>query len=247
LRLADSALIGVEALIRWRHPQRGLLAPAAFMPVVNSSALSDPVASWVMRTACRQAADWERLGHRLRVAINLAPSLIQSGRLYDLLETVLAETHVSPSCVEVEVTEDILLADADAAVQLFRKVRQLGIRIVFDDFCTGYASLSYLRAFPLDGLKVDRSFVSNLRANATDAVIVKSTVALAKHLGLTVVAEGIEDEATAQLLAQMGCDEGQGYLFSAPVPVGEINEMYKLVALRRVGSETGHTTAVVAA
>jgi diguanylate cyclase (GGDEF)-like protein/PAS domain S-box-containing protein len=247
VRLEDNALIGAEALIRWRHPQRGLLSPAEFMPVVNGSALSDPVACWVMRTACQQGALWQHMGHRLRVAINLAPSLIHSGLLFDLLETVLAETQVSPSSVEVEVTEDILLADADAAVQLFRKVRQLGVRIVFDDFCTGYASLSYLRAFPLDGLKIDRSFVSNLRANATDAVIVKSTVTLAKHLGLTVVAEGIEDDATARLLAQMGCDEGQGYLFGAPVSVGEMNERYGFLHSQRTAGEAIELAAVAAA
>lgn len=247
VRLEDNALIGAEALIRWRHPQRGLLSPAEFMPVVNSSALSDPVACWVMRTACRQGALWERSGHRLRIAVNLAPSLIHSGLLFELLETVLAETQVSPSSVEVEVTEDILLANADAALQLFRKVQQLGIRIVFDDFGTGYASLSYLRAFPLDGLKIDRSFVSNLRANSTDAVIVKSTVTLAKHLGLTVVAEGIEDDVTSRLLAEMGCDEGQGYLFGAPVPAVQMNERYGLLSSHRIGAEANRPNAVAAA
>jgi diguanylate cyclase (GGDEF)-like protein/PAS domain S-box-containing protein len=219
--LADHSILGAEALIRWRHPQRGLVAPGEFIPIVNSSPLSDKVALWVLNTACSQAAAWERDGLPLRVGINLSPSLLESGALVHNVETALARTGVSPALIELEVTEDILLSNADAALQAFRSVQALGVRIVFDDFGTGYGSLSYLKAFPLDGLKVDRSFVSGLRKSSEDAAIVSCTVALAGMLGMSVIAEGIEDDETALLLKTMGCQEGQGYFFGKPMPAHE--------------------------
>jgi EAL domain-containing protein (putative c-di-GMP-specific phosphodiesterase class I) len=218
VRLADGGLIGAEALIRWRHPVRGLVSPAEFMPVVNISSISDRIAGWVLQTACRQARAWEQAGHKVRVGINLSPSQLRSNDLATSVAEMLEITGLTPALLELEVTEDILLVDEDKVLDIFRRIQQLGTRIVFDDFGTGYGSLSYLKKFPLDGLKIDRSFVFELLADSDDAAIVGSTIGLSKQLGLSVIAEGIENRATADLLVRMGCEEGQGYYFGRPMP-----------------------------
>jgi diguanylate cyclase (GGDEF)-like protein/PAS domain S-box-containing protein len=218
VRLLDGGLIGAEALIRWRHPVRGLIAPAEFMPVVNTSPISDRIGGWVLATACRQAREWEQAGHKVRIGINLSPSQLRSGDLAAVVAEVLDLTGLTPSLLELEVTEDILLADEDRVRDIFSRIQQLGARIVFDDFGTGYGSLSYLKKFPLDGLKIDRSFVFDLLSDPDDAAIVGSTIGLSRQLGLAVIAEGIENRATADLLASMGCEEGQGYFFGRPMP-----------------------------
>lgn len=228
LHLADNRLIGAEALIRWRHPVRGLVSPAEFMPVVNTSPLSDRVAEWVLETACAQAAAWARAGHRLRIGVNLSPSQFQSGDLANSVAQALARTGLDPTSLELEVTEDILLHDEKGALDTFLKIQELGARIVFDDFGTGFASLSYLKKFPLDGLKIDRSFVLGLLGNPDDAAIVSSTIGLSKQLGLSVIAEGIENQATADLLVRMGCEEGQGYCFGKPMPALDFEKQFML-------------------
>jgi len=224
--LIDGRLTGAEALIRWRHPERGLVSPADFMPVVNTSPISARVAFWVMETACRQALLWQRAGHNIRVSVNLSASQLQSGDLVSTLVTMLRRTGCPASLLELEVTEDILIVDDEKALEIFRRIQDLGIRIVFDDFGTGYASLSYLKKFPLDGLKIDKYFVHGLKADADDAAIVGSTISLSKVLGLSVIAEGIEDRATADLLASLGCEQGQGYYFGRPVPAAEFEKTF---------------------
>jgi diguanylate cyclase (GGDEF)-like protein len=228
VRLGDAGLIGAEALIRWRHPARGLVSPADFMPTVNASPIADLIAAWVMRTACAQARAWEMAGQHVRIGVNLSPSQLQSGDLARTVKDVLAVTGLTPSLLELEVTEDILVVDAQSALDIFLQIQNLGVRIVFDDFGTGYASLSYLKKFPLDGLKIDRSFVMELRAGSDDAAIVDSTIRLSKQLGLSVIAEGIENRATAELLASMGCEEGQGYYFGRPMPAAEFEQKFLL-------------------
>ena len=221
VHLADGRLSGAEALIRWRHPERGLVPPMQFMPVVNSSAISEKIGVWVMETACLQALQWELAGHGVRVGINLSPSQLQSGDLAKSVSDMLEATGLSPGLLEIEVTEDILLQDEARVLETFQRIQQLGVRVVFDDFGTGYASLSYLKKFPLDGLKIDKSFVFELLTDSDDAAIVNSTVGLSKQLGLSVIAEGIESRASADLLLAMGCEEGQGYFFGKPMPVRE--------------------------
>jgi diguanylate cyclase (GGDEF)-like protein len=217
VRLVDGGLIGAEALIRWRHPRRGLITPQQFMPVVNTSSISDRIAAWVLETACRQARAWEEAGHRIRIGVNLSPSQLQ-GDLAGSVADVLQATGLSPSLLELEVTENILLVDEQRVLDTFLRIQELGVRVVFDDFGTGYASLSYLKKFPLDGLKIDRSFVLGLLGDSDDAAIVGSTISLSRQLGLSVIAEGIENEASAELLIRMGCEEGQGYFFGRPMP-----------------------------
>jgi diguanylate cyclase (GGDEF)-like protein/PAS domain S-box-containing protein len=226
LHLADGSLIGAEALIRWRHPLRGLVSPAEFMSVVNTSPISDRIAEWVLHTACTKAAEWERAGHKLRIGVNLSPSQFQPGVLATLVAHTLTRTGLSPTSLELEVTEDILLHDEQGALDTFLKIQELGVRIVFDDFGTGFASLSYLKKFPLDGLKIDRSFVFGLLGNPDDAAIVSSTIGLSKQLGLSVIAEGIENRATADFLVSMGCEEGQGYFFGRPMPASDFEARF---------------------
>jgi diguanylate cyclase (GGDEF)-like protein/PAS domain S-box-containing protein len=224
--LDSGALKGAEALILWRHPVRGLVSPAEFMPVVNTSWISEPISAWVLGTACRQARLWEQAGRAVRIGVNLSPSQLHSDDLAKSVAAVLAATGLTASLLELEVTENILLLDEQRVLATFERIQQLGVRVVFDDFGTGYASLSYLKKFPLDGLKIDRSFVRDLLANSDDAAIVSSTIALSHQLGLSVIAEGIEDSATADALVAMGCEEGQGYFFGRPVHAAEFESRF---------------------
>jgi predicted signal transduction protein with EAL and GGDEF domain len=232
VHLVDGNLLGAEALIRWRHPERGLLSPGLFMPVVNSLPISERIAGWVMQSACEQARKWEIAGRGVRVGINLSPSQLRSGDLAQAVSDVLDKTGLTPSLLELEVTEDIILHDEAKVLDTFERIQKLGVRIVFDDFGTGYASLSYLKKFPLDGLKIDRSFVMDLLSDLDDTAIVSSTVSLSRQLGLSVIAEGIESRAIADLLLRMGCEEGQGYFFGKPMPASEFEARF--IAMREV-------------
>ncbi|MET0970789.1 MAG: EAL domain-containing protein [Tardiphaga sp.] len=225
--LRDGRVIGAEALIRWHHPSRGLVPPMKFMPIANASTISNQLAAWVLYTACQQGARWMGQGHRLRIGVNLSPSQFSSTTdLADDVAVVLASTGLPAELLELEVTEDILLDDASRVLSTFRQIQNMGVRLVFDDFGTGYGSLSYLKAFPLDGLKIDRSFVTDLATSHADASIVRSTIDLSAELGLSVIAEGIEDGATADLLAAMGCSEGQGYHFGKPVSATDFTSRF---------------------
>ena len=215
--LDDDSLVGAEALIRWQHPYRGLLGPSEFMDIVKTSPLSDPISSWVMQTACKQASRWHAQGFDMSVAVNLAPSQVRAKDLAADVENMLEDTGCPASRLELEVTEDILIDDENS-LETFRKIKDLGVHVLLDDFGTGYASLSYLKKFPLTGLKIDQSFVRQLRLDMEDAAIVSSVVGLSTLLGLSVVAEGIEDRSTANLLLRMGCKLGQGYYFGEPMP-----------------------------
>ena len=195
------------------------------MPVVNASPISDRVGAWVLETACKQASSWEQNGQKVRVGVNLSPSQLQND-LVDAVAGVLARTGLTPSLLELEMTEDILLVNAGQVLDIILGIQQLGVRIVFDDFGTGYASLSYLKEFPLNGLKIDRSFVRELLADPADMAIVGSTINLSRQLNLSVIAEGIEDRGTADLLASMGCEEGQGYFFGRPMPASAFEDQF---------------------
>jgi diguanylate cyclase (GGDEF)-like protein/PAS domain S-box-containing protein len=226
VNLKDGRLVGAEALIRWRHPDRGFVLPADFMPVANACSISDRIALWVMETACGQGRLWQQMGHDLRIGINLSPSQLPSGDLAAMVGTALRKTGFAPSLLELEVTENILLGDDDRALKTFRQIQDLGVGIAFDDFGTGYASLTYLKKFPIDRLKIDQSFVRDLRADSYDAAIVQSTISLSKQLNLSIIAEGIEDRATADLLRGMGCEEGQGHYFGHAMRAAEFERRF---------------------
>jgi diguanylate cyclase (GGDEF)-like protein len=219
--LGTGHLVGAEALIRWRHPHRGLILPDQFMPVVNASSISDQICLWALRTACKQGRRWEEQGFALRIGVNLAPSQFLTDDLPGIVAAVLNETGLSSHLLELEVTENILLDDDARALAIFQQIQALGVHVAFDDFGTGYASLTYLKKFPLDRLKIDKSFVLKMKSNSDDMAIVGATLAMAHLLGLSVIAEGVEDEATAQLLAQKGCSEGQGYFFGRPMAASD--------------------------
>ena len=224
--LETGRLVGAEALIRWRHPERGVVLPNDFMPVVNGSSISDGIALWVLETVCRQGHLWQQKGFDIRLSVNLSPSQFQSGDLAAIVEAVLRDTGFSSSLLELEVTEGILLEDDERALAIFDRLQDLGVGIAFDDFGTGFASLTYLKKFPLDRLKIDKSFVQDLRADSDDMAIVGATIGLGKLLGLSVIAEGIEDRATADLLGSKGCEEGQGYYFGRPMPAAEFEQRF---------------------
>ena len=216
---------GIESATRLsaKRSFAGVIPSAAWSRRRNSCPSSTPLRFRTasrpgLQIACRQARIWERSGHSVRVGVNLSPSQFQSGDLATSVAEVLEVTGLTASLLELEVTEDILLLDEERVLDTFRRIRALGVRIVFDDFGTGYASLSYLKKFPLDGLKIDRSFVLELLAGSGDAAIVGCTIGLSRQLGLSVIAEGIENRATADLLMSMGCEDGQGYYFGKPSP-----------------------------
>ncbi|WP_147082503.1 EAL domain-containing protein [Methylobacterium haplocladii] len=215
--LRSSKVIGAEALIRWHHPQRGYVSPGAFMPVVATTSLAEGVSAWVMETAFRQTAAWHRAGHSVRVGINLSQCQFSVGDLVAEVERLLVACQVPPELIELEVTEDIILDKFQQANAVFSAIRAKNIKIAFDDFGTGYGSLTYLKKFSLDTIKIDQTFVKNFILDADDAAIVKATIQLGHSLGLSVIAEGIEDRDTWYALRDLGCDQGQGYHFGKPV------------------------------
>jgi EAL domain-containing protein (putative c-di-GMP-specific phosphodiesterase class I) len=179
-----------------------------------------------MQSACRQGRLWQQMGHDIRISVNLSPSQFKSGDLAATVESVLRDTGFSPTLLELEVTENILLEDDERALEIFRRIQALGVGIAFDDFGTGYASLAYLKKFPLDRIKIDKSFVLKIQADSNDMAIVGATLSLGNLLGLSVIAEGIEDRATADLLRSKGCNEGQGYYFGRPMLAAEFEQRF---------------------
>jgi len=216
--------VGVEALVRWEHPTRGLLGPAEFLPLAEVHGLMGALTDTVLTQAVAQAAAWRRQGHRLRVSVNLSASNLLDTGLPQRVAELLATHGVPPSAIALEVTESVLLSDPDRSLAVVAALAALGTTVSIDDFGTGYASLTYLRELPVGELKLDRSFTADLLTDARAAAIVASTIGLAHQLGLRVVAEGVEDDATLADLRLLGCDESQGYLHARPLPAGELTE-----------------------
>jgi EAL domain-containing protein (putative c-di-GMP-specific phosphodiesterase class I) len=224
--LRTGRIVGAEALIRWRHPERGIVAPGEFMPVVNTTSLAEDFSAWVMVTAFRQAASWFRAGHRVRVGINLSQVQFDTGDLVATVDALLHDNRLPPELIELEITEDIILEDSRKIGLLLAELRRRAISVAFDDFGTGYGSLTYLKRFPIDTIKIDQTFVRTLAPDTDDASIVRTTIDLGRALGLSVIAEGIETEATLKILREWGCDEGQGYFFSKPVPAEALEKQF---------------------
>ncbi|MFE1600471.1 putative bifunctional diguanylate cyclase/phosphodiesterase [Methylobacterium sp. ID0610] len=222
VRLRDRAVVGAEALLRWRHPEHGILNPAEFLPAVDGSRHAAAVGRWVLRKACAQAAAWRAAGAEgLRISINLFSAQFYAEDLVDEVRRALAEADLPGSALELEITETIVLGHDDALLAPLHALREMGVGLAFDDFGTGYASLSLLKRFPLTRLKIDRSFVQHLDASAQDQAIVGTVLMLGRSLDLAVIAEGVETEAACRQLIGRGCEEGQGYLFGRPVPAEE--------------------------
>jgi|HubBroStandDraft_1064217.scaffolds.fasta_scaffold00219_3 diguanylate cyclase (GGDEF)-like protein len=204
-----------EALIRWRHPQRGLLPPAAFIAIADECGLLDDIGEWVLFEACRQAKEWQSAGlPRLRVAVNLAPSQFRLTNLVDQIRRALEAAALDPQLLEVELTESAVMSDAEESIVILEAISSMGVLVSVDDFGTGYSSMSYLRRFPIDKLKIDRCFVEDMTRRTEDASIVRAIISLAHSLHLKVIAEGVETSEQLELLTQLGCDQYQGFYFS---------------------------------
>ncbi len=226
LTLLDDRLEAAEALVRWRHPQQGLVAPAQFIPLAEETGLIIPLGEFVLREACRQAREWQRSGLAdIRISVNLSVKQLRQGNFVSLVRQVLEETGLPASMLELELTESQLLDDIDNAINISRQLRALGIKLAIDDFGTGYSSLSYLKRFPVDYVKIDRTFICELEHSAEDAAIVRAIIAMAHNLELQVVAEGVETQAQMDFLKDQRCDEIQGYLVSRPVPAAQLAEL----------------------
>ncbi|MDP3031687.1 MAG: EAL domain-containing protein [Rhodocyclaceae bacterium] len=216
---ADGRICGFEALLRWRHPLRGMVSPAEFIPVAEESGLIEPIGAWVLDTACRQLAAWRVDGVKgLRMAVNLSARQLHAADLVLQVQALLDRHGILPGELEIEVTESVAMSDPEQGIERLRALRALGITLAIDDFGTGYSSLAYLKLLPIHVLKIDRAFVRDVETNANDTAICAATVALAHTLGLKVVAEGIETEAQRHVLIGQGCDYLQGYLFGWPAP-----------------------------
>ena len=218
LDLASGAVVGMEALLRWEHPQLGRIAPASFISLAEEMGLITPIGDWVLRTACAQARAWQLAGHgALRLAVNLSARQFKQKNLLHAVAQALAETGLDAAHLELELTESMVMHDVEQATVIMGNLKALGVQLSIDDFGTGYSSLAYLRHFPIDVLKIDKSFVSDITHSTDDAAIVHAIISLAHSLRLKVIAEGVETAQQLAFLRQHGCDQMQGYLFSRPL------------------------------
>jgi diguanylate cyclase (GGDEF)-like protein len=220
--LATNEPCGVEALVRWHHPQHGLVSPDRFIPLAEETGLIDPLGKWILQTACAAAANWP--GH-LKIAINLSPAQFRKGDLVEVITGALARSGLSADRLELEVTESVLLQKSEANLAILHAIKRLGVSIVLDDFGTGYSSLSYLRLFPFDKIKIEQSFVQELPSRADCAAIVCAITGLARSLDIVTTAEGVETEEQLALVRSAGCNQVQGYLFSRPCPAAALDWM----------------------
>jgi diguanylate cyclase (GGDEF)-like protein len=223
--LGTGCMVGMEALVRWNHPERGLVPPLEFIGLAEETGLILPIGAWVIRTACEQCLAWQKLGYgKIRMAVNLSVRQFEQPDLIEYIETVLADTGLEPHLLEIELTESLVMHDVNRSIEVLRQLKSLGLQMSVDDFGTGYSSLAYLKRFPIDLLKIDQSFVRDI-GTADDAAIVKAILAMAHSLGMRVIAEGVETEAQCDFLRLNMCDEIQGYLFSRPLSSEKIDEL----------------------
>jgi diguanylate cyclase (GGDEF)-like protein len=222
LSLQDNSITGCEALLRWRHPQRGMISPADFIPIAEETGLINQLGEWVLTTACSEAATWPE---PIRLAVNVSPVQFKSGTLALKVIAALAASGLAADRLELEITEAVLIRDDDAALAILHQLRDIGVRIALDDFGTGYSSLSYLQRFPFDKIKIDRCFITDLASPEGSSSIIHAVVTIAADRHMTTTAEGVETEQQRELLRALGCSEMQGYLFSAPKPAADIRPL----------------------
>ena len=230
ISLESGYLSGFEALIRWQHPERGMISPAEFIPIAESNGQIVPMTNWILSEACGQLSRWRwrsAVNRSLIISVNLSSKHFTQPDLVEQVKLTLEETGLDPRCLKLELTESAVMENAQAATEALLSLRQLGIQLSIDDFGTGYSSLSYLHKFPIDTLKIDRSFVSRMGENGENTEIVRTILTLAENLGLDVIAEGVETVDQLEKLRQYGCRYAQGFLFAKPMPVGEIDEKMK--------------------
>ncbi|WP_075293388.1 putative bifunctional diguanylate cyclase/phosphodiesterase, partial [Pararhizobium arenae] len=222
VNLPSKEITGFEALIRWRHPERGLLSPSAFLPALEQSALALEIGWWTLEEACRTASRLNSAGGSLKVSVNLFPTQFRALNLCDRVQNSMDEYGIKPEWLELEVTEQVALLDDEKAFRTLTALREIGVGVAFDDFGTGYASLSSLQRFPITTLKIDRGFVEELGSSASDAAITRALIGMSKDMGLNTIAEGIETEVQENVLLGMGCPSGQGYRYGRPMDEDDI-------------------------
>jgi EAL domain-containing protein (putative c-di-GMP-specific phosphodiesterase class I) len=221
--LNSSQLMGVEALIRWSHPEQGLIYPNRFIPLAEATGQIVPIGEWVVREACRQAKAWQNQGFEpVRVAVNLSSLQFKRGDVIKMITDLTEEHALDPSYIELELTETILLQDVEYVLDIVKKFKSLRFTLAIDDFGTGYSSLAYLKRFRVDKLKIDQSFIRNLELDRHDLAIVRSIIQLANGFDMLTIAEGVETQAQLEILRREGCHEGQGYYFSHPLPAEQV-------------------------
>jgi diguanylate cyclase (GGDEF)-like protein len=236
LDLRTNRVSGAEALVRWRHPELGLVPPMEFIPMAEETGLIVPIGEWVLRTACAQAAAWARDGlDGIRIAVNLSRCQLREQGLPALIERIIHDTGVAPAQLQLEITESAVMRDPDLAVSIMREIKARGLHLAIDDFGTGYSSLSQLKRFPIDALKIDRSFIKDIPSDRDSMAIARAIAAMGGSLELMVIAEGIETERQLEFVREHGCHEAQGYLFSRPIPVKEFSDYLA----RHAGRATG--------
>jgi diguanylate cyclase (GGDEF)-like protein/PAS domain S-box-containing protein len=224
--LVTGRTIGVEALVRWNDPERGIVLPASFIPIAEETRLILPLGEWVLRTACKQMKEWQDGGAGpIRIAVNLSARQFQQHDLVDMVRSALEESKLSPSSLELEITETTAMQNAEATVETLHALRELGVSISIDDFGMGYSSLNYLRRFPITGVKIDRAFVSDVMVSDGDAAIVSAVIGMARNLRLRVIAEGVETAEQFAFLRSRDCDEAQGFYFSRPLPADDVTRI----------------------
>jgi EAL domain-containing protein (putative c-di-GMP-specific phosphodiesterase class I) len=228
VRADNEKITGMEALVRWQHPELGLVPPAEFIPIAEDTGLIAPLGEWVLRTACAQNSAWQKAGlEPLRVSVNLSLRQFQQTDLIEMVKRALLETGLNPGCLELELTESSMMHDAAHAIETLRQLREIGIKISIDDFGSGYSSLSYLKHLPIDVLKIDRLFVRDMTTDPNNAAIVMAIITLAHNLNLKAIAEGVETAEQWVLLRRLNCDEIQGYLFSKPLPAEAFERLFR--------------------
>jgi len=225
----DARPVGVEALIRWMHPERGLVPPMEFIPLAEEIRLIVPIGKWVLETACAQLKAWEStdIANALSIAINVSAYHFQQSNFVDELKTITNHYGVSPNKLKLELTESIVLGDLQDAIVKMEQLKALGFILSMDDFGTGYSSLSYLRRLPFNQLKMDRSFIMNALENANDSFLIQMVTSMAEQFGMDVIAEGVETEQQQQHLIKLGCKAFQGYFFGRPMPINELEAVLK--------------------
>jgi diguanylate cyclase (GGDEF)-like protein len=237
LDLATNEIVGVEALIRWNHPRRGLIRPGEFIGLAEEIGLIAPMTAWVLRTACRQNRVWRDRGFTgMQMSVNLSPVQFRERGVELMIERVLRESGLAPTALDIELTENAVIENSQTAAQSLRYLHQLGVTLSIDDFGTGYSSLAYIKRLPVQRLKIDQTFVQNLEHSANDDVIVKAIINLGHSLGLKVIAEGVETEGQLQRLRRFGCDEVQGNLISPPISAEALEERLAVERLKVAAS-----------
>jgi EAL domain-containing protein (putative c-di-GMP-specific phosphodiesterase class I) len=217
LSLENEQVVGMEALLRWRHPAGETVAPAAFIPIAEENGLIVPIGRWVLGEACAQGAAWRQKGYALNMSVNVSARQLERAEFIEEVRTTLHETGLAPAALTLEITETVLMRKPDATAQLLGKLKGLGVRIAVDDFGTGYSSLAYLRQFPVDELKIDRTFITGLSLSSEAHALTHTLIQLGKALGLQTLAEGVEQPSQVQALQLEGCDLAQGFLFARPL------------------------------